>query len=93
MNDEDQEYIREWARNNGKSVRQRTVRPVRQETTKYEVGTLPLNMYESEQLIGGKIQVETPPANELNARIVDNNSSENQDESHFHEYSGDRRQR
>ena len=42
MNDEDQERMREWARNNEKSVRQRTVR---QETTKYKAGTLPLNMY------------------------------------------------
>ena len=84
MNDEDQEYMREWARNNGKSVRQRTVR---QETTKYKAGTLPLNMYESKQPVGGKIQFETPPANELNANHVDNNSSENQDENHFQEYS------
>ena len=49
MNDENQEYMREWARNNGKSVRQRTVR---QETTKYKAGTLPLNMYERTQPIG-----------------------------------------
>ena len=49
MDDEDQERMREWARNNGKSVRQRTVR---QETTKYKAGTLPLNMYERKQQIG-----------------------------------------
>ena len=32
----------EWAANSGKAVRQRTVR---QETTKFKAGTLPLNMY------------------------------------------------
>ena len=51
MDGEDQERMREWARNNGKSVRQRTVR---QETTKYKAGTLPLNMYERKQQIGEK---------------------------------------
>ena len=32
----------EWAANNGKAIRQRTVR---QETTKFKDGPLPLNMY------------------------------------------------
>ena len=52
MSDENKEYIREWARDNGKSVRQKTVR---QETTKYKVGTVPLDMYESHQTIGERI--------------------------------------
>ena len=56
MNDEDQERMREWARNNGKSVRQRTVR---QETTKYKAGTLPLNMYERKQPIGKKCSLQS----------------------------------
>ena len=51
--------MREWARENGKSVRQRTVR---QETKKYKAGTPPLNMYEREQPIGEKILFETHPA-------------------------------
>ena len=34
----------EWARDQGKCVRQRTVR---QETTNYKAGTLPLNMYQT----------------------------------------------
>ena len=34
--------VRYWANTHSKCVRQRTVR---QETTKYKVGTLPLNMY------------------------------------------------
>ncbi|CAB3986822.1 Hypothetical predicted protein [Paramuricea clavata] len=53
MSDENQEYMREWARDNGKSVRQRTVR---QETTKYKAGTLPLNMYETHNPVGQRIQ-------------------------------------
>ena len=40
-------------RNNGKTVRQRTVR---QETTKYKSCTLPLNMYQTEEEIGVKLQ-------------------------------------
>ena len=45
--------MREWARNNGKTVRERTVR---QETTKYKSGTLPLHMYQTEEQIGEKLQ-------------------------------------
>ena len=45
--------MREWARDNGKSVSQRTVR---QETTKYKSGTLPLNLYQSEEQIGEKVK-------------------------------------
>ena len=45
--------MREWAGDNGKSVRQRTVR---QETTKYKSGTLLLNMYQSEEQIGEKVK-------------------------------------
>ena len=63
MNDEDQEHMKEWARNNGKSVRQRTVQ---QETTKYKAGTLPLNMYEGNQPVGEKIQFEIPSAYDVN---------------------------
>ena len=46
--------MREWARNNGKTVRQRTVE---QETTKYRSGTLPLNMYQTEEQMGEKLQM------------------------------------
>ena len=52
ISDENQEYMREWARDNGKSVRQHTVR---QETTKYKAGTLPLNMYEIHNPVGQRI--------------------------------------
>ena len=53
MSDVHQDFMREWARNNGKTVRQRTVR---QETTKYKSGTLPLNMYQTEEQVGEKLQ-------------------------------------
>lgn len=42
LNDRERESMLEWAANNGKAVRQRTVR---QETTMFKAGTLPLNMY------------------------------------------------
>ena len=42
MSSADQDLMRNWANTHGKCVRQRTVR---QETTKYKAGTLPLNMY------------------------------------------------
>ena len=42
LNDRERDVMLEWASNNGKAVRQRTVR---QETTMFKAGTLPLNMY------------------------------------------------
>ena len=63
MSDENQEYIREWARDNGKSVRQKTVR---QEATKYKADVRPLDMYESHQTIGERIQFETPSSDNSN---------------------------
>ena len=74
MNDKDQECMREWVRNNGKRVRQRTVQ---QEITKYKAGTLPLNMYESKKPIGEKIQFETASDNKLQEN--NENSSEHLD--------------
>ena len=44
MSPEDNGLMRKWARDPGKCFRQRTVR---QETTKYKAGTLPLNMYQT----------------------------------------------
>ena len=45
----------EWTANNGKAVRQRTVR---QETTKFKAGTLPLNMYDTSSQSTEKIVIE-----------------------------------
>ena len=45
----------EWAANNGKAIRQRTVR---QETTKFKAGTLPLNIYATSAQSTEKIIIE-----------------------------------
>ena len=42
LNEREREIILDWAANNGKAVRQRTVH---QKTTKFKAGTLPLNIY------------------------------------------------
>ena len=86
MNDEDQEHMREWARNNGKSVHQRTVR--QPETTKYKAGTLPLNMHEGSQPVGEKIQFEIPSSYDVNENQRDENhqmSAEDHDENQLDE--------
>lgn len=44
MSSADQDLMRNWANTHGKCVRQRTIR---QETTKYKAGTLPLNMHQT----------------------------------------------
>ena len=52
MSDVHHDFMRGWARNNGKTAQQRTVT---QEPTKYESGTLPLNMYQTEEKIGEQL--------------------------------------
>ena len=55
MSPEGKDLMRKWARDHGKCVKQRTVR---QETTKYKAGTLPLNMYQTSdtlQSVGERI--------------------------------------
>ena len=49
----DQDLMRKWANTHGKCVRQRTVK---QETTKYKAGTLPLNMYQTAVHRGERIE-------------------------------------
>ena len=66
MSEQNKQYMREWARENGKCVRQRTIR---QETTKYKAGTLPLNMYATKEPVGDKVVFGTPAVdikNEIN---------------------------
>ena len=67
MSDVHQDFMREWARNNGKTMRQRTVR---QETTKYKSGTLPLNMYKTEEEIGEKLEFDRASEEREEASIV-----------------------
>ena len=45
----------EWAKNNGKAIRQQTVC---QETSKFKAGTLPLNMYATSAKSTEKIIIE-----------------------------------
>ena len=45
----------EWAENNGKAIRQWTVR---QETSKFKAGTLPLNMYATSAQSTEKVIIE-----------------------------------
>ena len=44
MSSANQDLMRNWANTHGKCVTQRTVR---QETTKYKAGTLPMNIYQT----------------------------------------------
>ena len=44
MHPNDQDLVRKWANDHGKCVRQRTVR---QETSNFKTGTLPVNMCET----------------------------------------------
>ena len=53
MSSADQDLMRNWANTRGKCVRQRTVR---QETTKYKAGTLPLNMYQTAVYRGERLE-------------------------------------
>ena len=74
--------MREWAGDNGKSVRQRTVR---QETTKYKSGTLPLDMYQSEEQIGEKVKFdgtgdEEDPVDEYSSQSNSSDSDADIDE-------------
>ena len=75
--------MRECARDNGKSVRQRTVR---QETTKYKSGPLPLNMYQSEEQIGEKVKFDgagddkEDPVDEYSSQSSSSNSDADVDE-------------
>ena len=73
MSNVHQDYMRDWARNNGKTVRQRTVR---QKTTKYRSGTLPLNMYQTEEQIGEKLQFDGASADREEAIEGDKYSDE-----------------
>ena len=55
LNHREQEVTLHWAANNGKADKQRTVR---QETTKFKAGTLPLNMYATSAQSTEKILIE-----------------------------------
>ena len=50
MNDVHQDFMREWARDNGRLCSKEQL----DRTTEYKSGTLPLNMYQTEEQIGEK---------------------------------------
>ena len=52
LNQREKDLMIEWAATNGKAVRQRSVR---QETTMFKAGTLPLNMYRSSEYPKDKV--------------------------------------
>ena len=56
LNQREKDLMIEWAATNGKAVRQRSVR---QETTMFKAGTLPLNMYRSSEYPKDKISFGT----------------------------------
>ncbi|KAJ7363185.1 hypothetical protein OS493_011465 [Desmophyllum pertusum] len=58
LNDRERDVMLEWASNNGKAVRQRAVR---QETTMFKAGTLPLNMYATSVQPKDKLRLERRP--------------------------------
>ena len=58
LNAGQKDHMREWASDNGRTVRQRSVR---QETTKFKTGTLPLNMYRSSYTPAEKVGFPTQP--------------------------------
>ena len=52
LNRQEKDLMIEWAKNNGKAARQRSVR---QETTMFKAGTLPLNMYRTSDYPRNKV--------------------------------------
>ena len=61
--------MRDWANEYGRAVRQRSIR---QETTKFKAGTLPLNMYRGEQQVGDAIELSFT---ELHEEVEDDHES------------------
>ena len=72
MSSADQDLMRNWANSHGKCVRQRTVR---QETTKYKAGTLPLNMYQTAVQRGERLEF-APVENKDNEEPLESVSRE-----------------
>ena len=55
MSDEDQITMRQWAKDHGKTVRQRTAR---QNNTMHSAGTVPLHMYQKDIPVGEATEFE-----------------------------------
>ncbi|MES9881338.1 MAG: hypothetical protein ABW185_10700 [Sedimenticola sp.] len=80
----EQKLMRNWATDFGKCVRQRTVR---QETTKFKAGTLPLNMYQAKPKPSKKLffEMEEHPANVVSERHVPESDNVDDETAHNNE--------
>ena len=84
MSPEGKELMRKWARDHGKCVKQRTVR---QETTKYKAGTLPLNMYQTSdtlQSVGERIVWPSEHDGDQNVNVQEKPTEGNMDQAAYY---------
>lgn len=82
MCDKDQITMRQWAKDHGRAMCQRTAR---QNNTMYAAGTLPLNMYQKELPVGEAIQFEDLDLEEANESQVSEYDSDSEQEELEHE--------
>ena len=83
MSRQEQDYMRQWAIEHGKAVRQLSVR---QNNTKHAAGTLPLNMYRKELPVGDRVTEEPSSADDIGDQLSEYDSdSSNEEESATHE--------
>ena len=83
MSKQDQDYMRQWASEHGKAVRQLSVR---QNNTKHAAGTLPLNMYRKELPVGDRVTEEPSSADDIGDQLSEYDSdSSNEEDSATHQ--------
>ena len=84
MSKQDQDYMRQWASEHGKAVRQLSVR---QNNIKHAAGTLlPLNMYRKELPVGDRVTEEPSSADDIGAQLSEYDSdSSNEEDSATHQ--------
>ena len=83
MSKQDQDYIRQWASEHGKAVRQLSVR---QNNTKHAAGTLPLNMYRKELPVGDRVTEASSSADDIGDKLSEYDSdSSNEEDSATHQ--------
>jgi len=77
MSKQDQDYMRQWASEHGKAVRQLSVR---QNNTKLAAGTLPLNMYRKELPVGDRVTEEPSSADDIGDQLSEYGSDSSNEE-------------
>ena len=70
-------YMRQWASEHGKAVRQLSVR---QNNTKHAAGTLPLNMYRKELPVGDRVTEEPSSADDIGDQLSEYDSDSSNEE-------------